>query len=73
MINGGRLLSLSDRQLRLVTNAAKAVPQERRDSFLREVAAHLTSEPSDAAVLAALNVQLDRLSFCATANKELSR
>jgi hypothetical protein len=65
-----RPLSLSDRQLRLVTAAAKAVPQSRRDSFLKEVARHLTSEPSDAAVLAALNVQLDRLSFCATANMD---
>jgi hypothetical protein len=56
-----RPLSLSDRQLRLVTNAAKAVPLARRDDFLRQVAAHLTSEPSDIAVEAALNAQLDRI------------
>jgi hypothetical protein len=46
-------LSLSDRQLRLVQTAAKAVPVSRRDEFLQKLAAHLTSEPSDAAVQAA--------------------
>jgi hypothetical protein len=46
-----------------VSCVAKAVPLSRRDDFLREVAAHLTHEPSDNAVEAALNAQLDRLSF----------
>jgi hypothetical protein len=59
--------------MKLVTNAARAVPLDRRDEFLKEVAAHLLPEPSDDAVKAALNVQLDRLAFCATANKEISR
>jgi hypothetical protein len=54
-------LSLSDRQLRLVQQAAKAVPVNRRDDFLQKLAAHLTSEPSDAAVQAALNAQMDRI------------
>jgi hypothetical protein len=56
-----KALSLSDRQLRLVQNAAKAIPANRRDEFLQKLAAHLTSDPSDAAVQAALNAQLDRL------------
>lgn len=58
-----RPLSLSDRQLWLVTKAAKAVPVSHRDHFLQQVAAHLASEPSDDAVQAALNAQLDRLSI----------
>jgi hypothetical protein len=54
-------LSLTDRQVRLITEAAKAVPIERRDDFLQKLAMHLTPEPSDAAVQAALNAQLDTL------------
>ena len=52
-------LSLTDRQLRLVQTAARAVPVAQRDTFLRKVAAHLTSEPSDHAVQSAVNSQLD--------------
>jgi hypothetical protein len=55
------ILSLSDRQLRLIQTAARAVPVERRDLFLQNVAKHLTSEPTDSAVIAALNAALDRL------------
>ena len=54
-------LALTDRQLRLVQAAAKAVPAQRRDEFLQRLAAQLTSQPSDAAVQAALNAQLDAL------------
>lgn len=54
-------LALTDHQLRLVTDAAKAVPVNRRDEFLQRLARHLTHKPSDAAVLAALNAQLDAL------------
>ncbi len=53
--------SLSDRQLRLVLNASKAVPIQQRESFLQKVVDHLSAEPTDAAVIAALNAQLDRL------------
>jgi hypothetical protein len=52
-------LALTDRQLRLVQTAARAVPVAQRDTFLRKVAAHLTSEPSDHAVQSAVNSQLD--------------
>ena len=54
-------LALTDKQMRLVQNAAQAVPVRRRDEFLQRLAAQLTSEPSDAAVQAALNAQLDAL------------
>jgi hypothetical protein len=43
-----RPLALSDRQLQLV-----------RDQFLQGVAARLTGEPSDAAVMQAINVTFD--------------
>jgi hypothetical protein len=55
-------LSLSDCQLRFLIEAAKAVPVHRREAFLQQVAAHLAAEPTDQAVQAALNAQLDRLS-----------
>jgi hypothetical protein len=54
-------LSLFDRQLQLLQNAAKAVPPERRELLLLSVSKRLTSEPTDSAVIAALNAQLDRL------------
>jgi hypothetical protein len=56
-----RPLSLSDRQLHLLQSAAKGVPVARRELFLQSVARHLTAEPTDEAVIAALNAQLDRL------------
>ena len=36
------------------------VPVDQRDKFLRDVAARLASEPSDDAVVQALNVVMDR-------------
>ena len=51
-------LSLSDFQLRLIQDAAKTISVEGRDEFLRAVAAHLGSEPTDAAVLCAIDAQL---------------
>jgi hypothetical protein len=56
-----RPLALTDRQLRFVTRAAKSVPAKRRSEFLQSLARHLTPAPSDAAVQAALNAQLDAL------------
>ncbi len=56
-----RPVSLSDRQLRLVLNASKAVPIERRELFLQKVTSHLSADPTDDAVVAALNAQLDAL------------
>jgi hypothetical protein len=56
-------LRLTDRQMWLVQNAAKAVPVKMRDEFLARLARHLLPEPSDAAVAAAINAQLDMLSL----------
>ena len=53
-------LSLSDLQLRLVRNAASAVPLAQCDGFLQSVASHLTGEPSNDAVQAAVNIALNR-------------
>ncbi len=52
---------LSDRQRRLIERAANAVPAGRRDEFLTETAKRLNGEPSDAAVLCAVNLVLDRM------------
>jgi len=54
-------LALTDRQLNLLKNAAKAVPPRQREEFLQTVSRHLFGEPSDNALVAALNAQLDRL------------
>jgi hypothetical protein len=55
-------LSLSDRQLKLIKDAARAVPLARRDEFLQRVARYLTHEPTYTAVIAAVNAQLDLIS-----------
>jgi hypothetical protein len=54
-------LALTDRQLRMVEQAARSLPLLQRDEFLTAVARHLAAEPTDEAVVAALNAQLDRL------------
>jgi hypothetical protein len=55
------VLRLTDRQLALVERAARGLPIEARDGFLKTVAAHLNGDPSDAAVNSAINIALDRL------------
>jgi hypothetical protein len=45
----------------LLRNAAGAVPPERRDAFLQRVARHLTGEPTDHAVQAAVQAALDSI------------
>ena len=54
--------SLSDQQLKLVQQYARAVPLPQRDQYLRAVADRLTGEPTDAAVMVAINRALDMLS-----------
>jgi hypothetical protein len=54
-------LSLTDRQMRLVANISKTLPVDCREQFMAALARHLTPEPSDAAVAAALNAQMDAL------------
>jgi len=51
---------LSDRALKLVQRHAAALPVDQRGRFLEDLAARLTPEPSDDAVLRAVNAVLDR-------------
>jgi hypothetical protein len=49
-------LALTDKQLHLLRTAAAAVPVQKREAFLTDVAKHLRCpEVSDAAVSAAIN------------------
>jgi hypothetical protein len=54
-------LALSDRQLKLVQQHAVALPVQLRDRYLREIADRLCAEPSDTAVMQAINIALDRV------------
>lgn len=56
-----RLLALTDRQLQLVKRAAASLPVNARDGFLQDVARRLADEPSDAAVMQAINSVFDRI------------
>lgn len=53
-------ISLSDRQLRLVQQAAASLPVALRDRYLRQIADQLVGHPTDTAVVKAVNVALDR-------------
>jgi hypothetical protein len=53
-------LALTDRQLHIIQHAAAAMPPAARSEFLVRVAAQLCGQPSDAAVMQAINVVLDR-------------
>ncbi len=55
------LPQLSGRQRRLIQSAAAALPALRRDEFMAGVARRLVGEPSDAAVLAAVNATLESM------------
>jgi hypothetical protein len=54
-------LSLSDKQLHHVQQTIKGVPPRQREAFMAKLGAMLAAEPSDDAVLAALNRHLDLL------------
>ena len=54
-----RALALSDKQLALLQRAAASLPVGERDHFLRSVAEHLSGQPTDDAVIAAINAALD--------------
>ena len=51
----GHCISLSDRQLALVQQAAGTLPVQCRDPFLRRIADRLRGEPSDEAVMTAID------------------
>jgi hypothetical protein len=55
-----RALALTDNQLRLVERAARSLPLERRDEFLRDVAARLGEAPTTAAIEAAIGAFFER-------------
>jgi hypothetical protein len=54
-----RALALSDKQLALLQRAAASLPVGERHYFLQSVAAHLSGQPTDDAVTAAINAALD--------------
>ena len=54
-------LMLTDKQRRLVRTATRAVPPAKRDEFMQKVSQHLTDNPSDHAVSAVVNHQLNLL------------
>jgi hypothetical protein len=53
-------LALTDYQLYAIERAAAALPYAGRSEFLAQVAKQLSGKPSDAAVMAAINLVLDR-------------
>jgi hypothetical protein len=53
-----RPLSLTDRQMLLLRQATGSLPPQARDEFLRSVARHLGSDPTDHAVSAAIDAEL---------------
>lgn len=57
----GNPKSLSDRGLRLLYRAAKAVPYAKRGNFLKQVISRLGYQASDASVEAVINTELDRI------------
>jgi hypothetical protein len=54
-----RALALTDWQLAFVRRGAATLPVHRRDAFLRAIAERLAGEPSDSAVIEAVNLGLD--------------
>jgi hypothetical protein len=58
-VTAPRALALSDKQRALLQRAAASLPVEERDHFLQSVATHLSGQPTDDAVIAAINAALD--------------
>jgi len=54
-------LALTDAQLALVKCHAASLPVALRDHFLRDIADCLRGAPSDGALMAAINLALDRV------------
>ena len=53
-------LALTDYQLYAIERAAAALPHAARSDFLMQVALQLSAQPTDVAVMAAINLVLDR-------------
>jgi hypothetical protein len=58
---GSHPIGLTDKQMRFLQNAIRAVPPRQREQFMTAVAKHLTAEPSDDALASAVNAQMDLL------------
>jgi hypothetical protein len=54
-------IGLSEKQMRFLQNAIRAVPPRQRETFMQKVAAHLSASPSDDALAAAINAQMNLL------------
>ena len=54
-----RALALTDRQMTFVRRGEAMLPVHRRDAFLRAIADRLIGEPTDSAVIEAVNLGLD--------------
>jgi hypothetical protein len=53
-----RPLALTDNQLQFIQQAARSLSIGQRDRFLQGVARHLTADPTDYAVSAAIDAEL---------------
>ena len=56
-----RALSLSDHQLRVLKDHARAIPPRQRERWLEAVTKNLVGEVSDHALMASINVEMNRL------------
>jgi predicted nuclease of restriction endonuclease-like RecB superfamily len=48
-------IGLSEKQMRFLQNAIRAVSPRQRETLMQKVAAHLSTSPSDDALAAAIN------------------
>ena len=71
-VTAPRALALSDKQLALLQRAAASLPVGERDHFLQSVAAHLSGQPTDDAVIAAINAALDAAAVAGELEEEAS-
>jgi len=56
-----RALALAERQMRLVMDAARSLPVDRRDEFLCDVAGRLGEAPTMLAIEAAIGAFFERM------------
>ena len=54
-------IGLTDRQMAFLEKAIRAVPPRQREQFMAAIAKHLTAEPNDDALAAAINAEMNLL------------
>jgi hypothetical protein len=54
-------IALTNFQLDMIKHAAAQLSQSHRSEFLQDIALHLAGQPSNDAVVAAINLVLDRV------------